>query len=353
MTYFRKNIEAMAGYVPGEQPEAGQRVVKLNQNENPYPPSPAVLEALKAFDAGVLRLYPDPMAAALCKAAGEALGVPSEWILPGDGSDDLIMMLARAAAGPARPIAYPTPTFPFYCTQGQIEGAELVEVPAAEDFSLPVERLAEVNAALTFVCSPNSPTGATADADALAELAGRLSGILVIDEAYVDFADADALSVVGRCDNVIVLRTLSKGYSLAGLRLGFGIARPPLLEGLVKTKAIYNVGALPAALGAAAMKDRAYHAECVARIRSERARLAAALEGRGFVVWPSGGNFLMVTVPGGDGRGTFEALKARNVLVRYFQQDRLLDKLRISVGRPEDTDALLAALDDAGAGNTP
>lgn len=345
MSFFKEHIEAMDAYVPGEQPVTLGQIVKLNQNENPYPPSPKALAVLREFDGACLRLYPDPMVARFRRAAAELLGVGEDWILPGDGSDDLIIMIARAAAGPDRPVAYPYPTFPFYFTQGQIENARCLQVPCGEDFSLPLEALAKANAAVTFIATPNSPTGATATPERLEWLAGKVKGLLVIDEAYVDFADQHAAALATRRDNVIVLRSLSKGYSLAGVRLGFGLANPRLMEGLVKTKAIYNVGPLPAAVGAAALADQDYHARCVALIRAQRERLARELAARGFGVYPSGGNFLMVAVPGGDGQSAFEALKARGVLVRYFNEDRLRDKLRITVGSEPENDALLAAVD--------
>jgi histidinol-phosphate aminotransferase len=346
MSFFKDHIEAMDAYVPGDQPADMGQIVKLNQNENPYPPSPKALAAMREFDGASLRLYPDPMVARFRKAAAELMGVAEDWILPGDGSDDLIIMIARAAGGPGRPVAYPYPTFPFYLTQGQVENAPCIEVPAGEDFSLPLELLAKTNAAVTFVANPNSPTGATATPDQLDWLAEQLNGLLVLDEAYVDFADQNAAKLALNRRNVIVLRTLSKGYSLAGLRLGFGLANPVLMDGLLKTKAIYNVGPLPAAVGAAALADREYHDRCVKLIRQQRERLVKELAARSFRVYPSGGNYLMVAVPGGDGRGAFEALKARGVLVRYFNEDRLRDKLRISVGTEGENNALLAALDN-------
>ena len=349
MSLFKDNIESMAAYVPGEQPRTPGPIVKLNQNENPYPPSPKALAVLREFDGSTLRLYPDPMVTRFRQAAAELMGVGVDWILPGDGSDDLIIMIARAAAGPGRPVAYPHPTFPFYFTQAKIENAPVVRVPCDDEFSLPLEALAMAKAAVTFVASPNSPTGATASPDRLDWLAGKLKGLLVLDEAYVDFADQNAAALATRRPNVIVLRTLSKGYSLAGLRLGFGLASPKLMDGLLKTKAIYNVGPLPAAVGAAALADQDYHKRCVALIRAQRDRLARELAARGFGVYPSGGNFLMVAVPSGDGRAAFEALKARGVLVRYFNEDTLTDKLRISVGTEQENTALLAAI-DAGRG---
>lgn len=350
MGYFLDNIEAMAPYVPGEQPPPGRRVVKLNTNENPYPPSPAVLDALRTFDGDPLRRYPDAMAGALRQAVSEVLDVPRDWILPGNGSDDLIMMIARACVAPHRSVVYPTPTFEFYHTQARIEDARCVEVPLQEDFSLPVDALIEASGDVTFVANPNSPTGLAAPVDALAALADGLSGLLVIDEAYVDFADGDALDLARRFENVVILRTLSKGYSLAGLRVGWAVARPGLLSGLLKTKAIYNVGALPCRLGTAAVRDQDYKNQCADRVRASRDRLAGELGELGFTVWPSQANFLMVRPGDGDAGRVAANLKERGVLVRYYDKPRLGDKLRITVGTEEENRALLDALAAARGG---
>ncbi|NQU74957.1 MAG: histidinol-phosphate transaminase [Planctomycetes bacterium] len=341
----------MTAYVPGEQPGSTHGVVKLNQNENPYPPSPAALAVLRQFDGQSLRLYPDPMAKRFCQVAADVLAVKADRICVGNGSDDLIIMIARAAAGRGRPVVTTEPTFPFYQTQAQIEAANFIAIPANDDFTIPIDALGQANGAVTFLANPNSPTGATATTDQLDWLARRLDGLLVVDEAYADFADENALKLVDKHDNVVVLRTLSKGYSLAALRLGFAVAPPPIMAGLIKIKAIYNVGALPAAVGAAAMADRQYHDQCVAKIVAERSRIAMELARRGFTVYPSGGNFLMVALAGGGGRAAYEALKARNVLVRYFQKDRMSDKLRISVGTPQENTVLLAAIDADGIGS--
>ena len=344
MTFFRDNIDAMTSYIPGEQPAGGERVVKLNQNENPYPPSPAALEVLRQFDGGALRLYPDPMAREFCRTAGDVLGVPPESILVGDGSDDIIIMIARACLAKGRTVVYPVPTFPFYFTQAQVEDAQVVAVPFNDDFSLPIDALAQAGGAVTFVANPGSPTGVAPSTNQLDYLAGKLDGLLVIDEAYVDFAEENALVLAGKHANVIVLRTLSKGYSLAGLRLGFGITDPGLLAGLLKTKAIYNVGALPAAVGAAAIADQDYHNQCVAKIVASRARLTADLAKLGFTVVPSQANFLLARPPAGDAERIYESLKARGILVRYFYQPPLDDKLRITVGTDEQNAVLVEAL---------
>ncbi|MBS3735259.1 MAG: histidinol-phosphate transaminase [Phycisphaerae bacterium] len=346
MSYVRHNIERMTPYVPGAQPPPGASVVKLNTNENPYPPSPRVAEALAGFEPAALRAYPDPTAGRLRNVAAEVLGVKPDWILPANGSDDAIMMIARAAGAPDREIAYATPTFTFYDTQARIEAAGPVEVPYGEDYALPVEALAAAGAAVTFVASPNSPSGTLAPTDQLAELAERSSGLLIVDEAYVDFADETALPLIERFENVVVLRTLSKGYSLAGLRVGFAVARPALLEQLAKTKQIYNVGALPAALAAAAMSDQAWKDANVAKVRAGRAELTNGLRQRGWRVWDSQANFLWTRPPEGNAAALHEALSARGILVRHFRGAGLDDKLRITVGTDEQNAVLLAALGD-------
>ncbi len=198
-----------------------------------------------------------------------------------------------------------------------------------------------------FIAAPNSPTGATADADKLAWLAANTKGLLVIDEAYVDFADQNALALADKFPNVIILRTLSKGYSLAGLRLGFAILNDSLKTGLLKTKSIYNVGPLPAAIGVAALADQAYHTKCVTRIISQRKRVARELKKRGYTLWHSAANFLMVRPPAAQtAEAVYQGLKARRVLVRYFHTERMRDKLRITIGTRQENDTLLAALDE-------
>ena len=344
MTFFRDNIEAMTPYVPGEQPAAGEQVIKLNTNENPYPPSPAAMAAMRELDGDLLRRYPDAMATRFREVAAGVLGVPAAWILPGNGSDDLVTMIARACLAPGRPVVYPVPTFTFYETQALIEAAECVEAPFDEEYNLPVDALAEADGAVTLVANPNSPSGTAAPAGRLDELAARLTGLLVIDEAYVDFADGHALDLVGKRENVIVLRTLSKGYSLAGLRLGFGVAQPATLEGLLKTKAIYNVGAIPAAVGAAALADQDHKNANAEKIKASRADLTTRLRALGFRVLPSQSNFLLARPPDGDGGRVYLALKQRGILVRYYRTPRLRDQVRITIGTDEDNAALLHAL---------
>ena len=362
MNYFRDNINAISGYVPGEQPPPEDKVIKLNTNENPYPPSPAALKVLQEMGGELLRRYPDPMATAFRQSASQVLGVPADWILVGNGSDDLLTMIIRACAEPGRRVVYPMPTYVLYRTLTQIQGAEFVEVPYPEDYSLPIEQLIEAQGAVTFVASPNSPSGTVASMELLDKLASQLSGVLVVDEAYVDFAESDALELVKKYDNVIILRTLSKGYSLAGLRLGFGVANPALIEGLIKVKDSYNVDAIANAVGAAAIADQTHKNTNANKIKASRTHMASALKQLGFQVWSSEANFLLVSVssaaskelgelppreaPLGNAESLYQTLKQRGILVRYFNQPRLADKLRITIGTPEQNETLIKNLDE-------
>jgi histidinol-phosphate aminotransferase len=346
MSRFRPAIDALHGYVPGEQPPGGAGVVKLNTNENPYPPSPRALAALGAIDGDTLRRYPHPFADTFRRSAAEVLGVDPDWILVGNGSDDLLTMLFRAVTGTGRTVAYPAPTYVLYRTLAAIQGAPVMEVPFDEEYTLPVAALAEAGAALTIVANPNSPSGTTATVEQLAELAARTAGVVAVDEAYVAFAERSALDLVRRNGRVIVLRTLSKSHGLAGLRLGFGVAHPDLLSGLAKVKDSYNVGAVAALVGAAAVRDVEYTRETVERIRTTRTRLGRALAGRGFRVWPSQANFVLARPADGDALRLYRELRERGVLVRYFAEPGLADKLRITVGTDRQTARLLSALAD-------
>ena len=272
------------------------------------------------------------------------LDVDPEWILAGNGSDDLLTMLMRAVAAPDRPVAYPVPTYVLYRTLAAMQEAPVVETPFDDAYALPVDALARAAAALTIVANPNSPSGTAAPLDALEALAARLGGVLVIDEAYVEFADRSALDLVRRSDRVVVLRTLSKSHGLAGLRLGFAVAQPPLLEGLAKVKDSYNVDAVAARVGAAAIADVSYTRAQVARIRDARRRLGAALADLGIPGLAQPGQLRARPPPDGNARRLYEGLRSRDILVRYFDEPRLADALRITVGTEAQNARLTAAL---------
>ncbi|MBE9192013.1 histidinol-phosphate transaminase [Gloeocapsopsis crepidinum LEGE 06123] len=345
MNYFRSAVDAMTGYIPGEQPKPGTPIIKLNTNENPYPPSPQAMEVLRSLDSEWLRRYPDPFAKDFCSAVSEALGVPADWVIVGNGSDELLNVIIRASAeGSDRKVVYPMPTYVLYRTLAAMQPAEVVEIDYPADFHLPIDELVAAEGAVTFMASPNSPSGHLVPFADLRILAQQLAGILVVDEAYTDFAEYSALPLVQEFENVIILRTLSKGYSLAGLRMGFGIANPQLLAGLFKIKDSYNIDAIATAVGTAAMRDQAYKNACAERVKKSRAKLALELKNLGFQVLDSQANFVLATPPQGNAEQLYLALKARGILVRYFKQFGLKDKLRITVGTDEQNQTLIEAL---------
>jgi histidinol-phosphate aminotransferase len=345
LDFIRPAVRAMAGYTPGEQPQGGS-VIKLNTNENPYPPAPGVCAAIAACATGDVRLYPDPQASALRTVAAQRYDLPVDHIIAGNGSDELLSIVMRACINPGDPVVYPVPTYSLYDTLVEIAGAVAIHLPWPEDFSLP-RGLAEAGGRVTIVCNPNAPSGTVVPVDALAELAQQVSGLLVIDEAYVDFAADHALRLVRLHENVLVLRTLSKSYSLAGMRIGLGFGQPALLAELGKVKDSYNLSRVSLAAGAAALADVEAMRAHVARVTATRTRLVARLQALGFQVPPSEANFVLARRPGVDQRPVYEALKTRGILVRYFAVPALADALRISVGTDEEIDALLAALSEA------
>lgn len=345
MSYFRSSVDAMVGYKPGEQPKPGTPIIKLNTNENPYAPSPQAVEVLRNLDSEWLRRYPDPFATVFCEAVSEVLKVPTDWIIVSNGSDELLNVLIRACAeGRDRQVVYPMPTYVLYRTLAAMQPAQVMEIPYSHDFQLPQEAIIQAQGALTFIASPNSPSGHVVALDTLRELAQQLTGVLVIDEAYVDFAEGSALPLVEEFENVIVLRTLSKGYGLAGLRMGFGIANPKLLSGLFKVKDSYNIDAIATLVGTAAMQDQAYKNACAAKVKTNRAKLTVALRQLGFTVLDSQTNFVLATPPAGDAERLYLALKETGILVRYFKQPGLDNKLRITVGTAVQNAQLLEAL---------
>lgn len=341
----RPTIEAMDGYLPGEQPAPGERVVKLNTNENPYPPSPRVLDAIRAVDPDRLRRYPNPTADGFRTAAAAALGVTPDMILCGNGSDDVLAIVTRTFLGPGDALCAPEPTYSLYPVLAHIGEVKFLPVPWGPGWSLPVDALCAIGARAVFFANPNAPSGTLAPRAAVRDLCRRFAGVVLCDEAYVEFADEDSLPLIAECPNLVISRTLSKAYSLAGLRFGWAIAQAPLVRQMHKVKDSYNCDAVAVAAATAALADREYARSTWERVRSERARLTAELSRRGFTVEPSQANFLLAAVPGGDGGGVYRALKGKGVLVRFFDRNGLRDKVRITVGSPAENDALLAAID--------
>ena len=342
--FFLPHVDRLAGYVPGEQPRDGG-FTKLNTNENPYPPSPRVRDAIAEALDGRLRLYPDPMGTAFRRVAAELHGVTPDMILAGNGSDDLLTILTRSFVGPGDTIAFPFPSYILYETLAEIQNARAVAIPFDADWRLNPYNFDGNEPRLVFIANPNSPSGTVIGADELGEIAGLLTCPLVVDEAYVNFADSDAISLVWTHPNVIVLRTLSKGYSLAGLRVGYLIAQPEVVAGLTKVKDSYNCDTLSLLGGAAALLDQDHLAANTARIVATRRRLTEAMRARGYTVPDSQANFVWCT-GGPPAAKTYENLKARQILVRLMRYRGLPSGLRITVGTDAEVDRFLAALDE-------
>lgn len=350
LRHVRPDIRALGGYTTGEQQPG---FTKLNTNECAYPPSPLVRRVLGGVSNDSLRLYPDPTSRLLRDMAAARTGVPANAIIAGNGSDDCLTILYRTFLRPGDRVACPWPSYGLYDTLAVLQGTELVRVDYRRDggrWDLP-GALATTGARMVVVANPNNPSSTLTPVADLRALAERLDGILVVDEAYVDFAlptnsDASLLPHLGEHPNLIVLRTFSKSYSLAGARLGLLFAAPSLVAEMNKVKDSYNVNAITQALGVAALEDVGHHTEMVSRTVLERARLERELAAFGWT-WPEArGNFLLCTV-GPRARAMFEALRNERILVRYWDTPELKDSIRITVGTRDQNDALLAVLREA------
>jgi histidinol-phosphate aminotransferase len=343
MNLVRPNIRHMTGYAPGEQLNSPD-VLKLNTNENPYAPSPRVFDAIRAALTGDgLRKYPQPLGDSFRKAAASVLGLDPDGVLIGNGSDDLLTILTRAYVPDSGRVVSLTPSYTLYRTLAEIQGATFTAVPFADGWHLPDPWPATAD--LTLLANPNSPSGTMVREAAVVRLADQLAPTpLVLDEAYADFAEWNGLHLVPRVPNLIVTRSYSKFYALAGVRFGFAYAPPQVVRELVKVKDSYNCDALSLAAATAAILDQRYYADRRAELLATRGRLAVALTELGFQVTPSQANFLWCRRTDEPVKPIYERLKARDILVRYMSYPNYGDGLRISVGTPADADRLLAEL---------
>ncbi|GAA4425063.1 histidinol-phosphate transaminase [Bremerella cremea] len=341
MGYFRPEIEAIAGYKPGEQPQGG-KFIKLNTNENPYPASPKVADAIRArLDQG-LEKYPDPIGTAFRIRAAEVLGVEPDWILCGNGSDDILTILTRGFVGDGEWLRLPTPSYILYKTLADIQGADSEEIQFNDDWTLPESfGTASNHLKLAFLPNPNSPSGTVVPKDQLRAIANSLPCPLLIDEAYADFADDNCIDLVRENEKIMVSRTLSKSYALAGLRFGFVVAQPHMIEQLMKVKDSYNCDALSLAGAIAAIDDQKWVAENKAKVVATRARMTGRLRSLGFTVPDSQANFIWATRPGVKLKPIYEFLKANHVLIRYMQYPGITEGIRISVGTDGQSDVCL------------
>jgi len=343
---YRPALSDMKPYAPGEQPPPG-KFIKLNTNENPYPPPPEVVDAIQKAASGPLNRYPDPMATAFRRAAADALGLPGpEWILAGNGSDEILTILVRGFVGEGQRLRLPYPSYILYRTLADIQGAGWEQTPFEDSWKLPAAfRQSDDQVRLVLLPNPNSPSGTVVGPTEIVKIAAELDCPLIVDEAYADFAEDNCLGLVQQHENILVTRTLSKSYGLAGMRFGFLVGQPHVLSELAKIKDSYNCDAISIAAATAAMSCQDWLSKIVGRLNATRRRMESELADLGFEVTPSQANFVWCTHPSGKHQAMYEQLKASQILVRYMDFPDWGDGLRISVGTDEQIDACLRMLD--------
>lgn len=340
-------VKELVPYVPGEQPKIAN-LVKLNTNENPYGPSPKAIAAMHAELGDSLRLYPDPNSDRLKQSVADHYGVTTAQVFVGNGSDEVLAHIFHGLFQHGRPLLFPDVTYSFYPVYCGLYGIPFETVPLDERFQIRVEDYARPNGGIIFP-NPNAPTGCLLTLDAVeALLNGSPDSVVVVDEAYIDFGGESAIALVDRYPNLLVTQTLSKSRSLAGLRVGLAVGHPDLIEALERIKNSFNsypLDRMAIAGAAAAFDDRAWFDETRQRVIYSREQLVAALEARGFEVLPSAANFVFARHPGKDAAGIAAGLREKGVIVRHFKQARIAQFLRITIGTPEQNQALLDALD--------
>lgn len=353
MSFERPNIQKMQGYSYGEQP-SDVSVVKLNTNENPYPPSPKVQEVIAGFDSADLRRYPPALANDFRDAAANLHGLNRDNIIATRGGDELLRLLFTTYTDPGDVVAMTDPTYSLYPVLAQIQDTKIHQVPVKPDYGIAdnfIEQANSIGAKMTFIVNPHAPSGHLLGVEEIDELAENLNSLLLVDEAYVNFISPehqyDCLHLAKSRRNVIFLRSMSKGYGLAGLRFGYGIAHEDLIAPmLTKTRDSYNLDAISQRVATAAILDQQYATQRWQEVRANRSYLTAQLRDRGFDVPASEANFVLAQVPSTlSASETYEQLKNENILVRYFPVKGLDDRLRISIGTDNENQQLLDALD--------
>lgn len=350
-SFIRPLVHNLHAYVPGEQPKI-KGLIKLNTNENPFPPSPKVLAAVKAAVDGRLRLYPNPTAQALREKLAKLHRCQPENIIVGNGSDEVLALATRAFVEPGQLIQYFTPSYSLYPVLANIHGAARNPVPLKPDFSLPAMaelkrgRVWNFRAPLTFVTTPNAPSGrgyATAELDPLCR---AQKGVVVLDEAYVDFARENAMSLALKYPHVLVARTFSKAYSLCFQRVGYFVGHADLIAALDKIRDSYNVNGLGQIAALATLENLPYYRANFRKIIATRERLGRGLAQLGFEVLPSQTNFILAKPPKYPAKQWLAKLRARKILIRWFSDPAVSDYLRITIGTEKEADALLRASRD-------
>ncbi|MHA6492607.1 histidinol-phosphate transaminase [Pseudomonas borbori] len=339
-------VKDLVPYVPGEQPKLA-KLVKLNTNENPYGPSPRAIAAMQAELNDNLRLYPDPNSDRLKQAVADYYGVQPAQVFVGNGSDEVLAHAFHGLFQNGQPLLFPDISYSFYPVYCGLYGIDFVQVPLDEQFQIRVEDYARPNGGIIFP-NPNAPTGCPLALDAIERmLKANPDTVVLVDEAYIDFGGETAISLVDKYPNLLVSQTLSKSRSLAGLRVGIAVGHPDLIEALERIKNSFNsypLDRMAIAGAAAAFEDKVYFEQTCRQVIASRETVVAELEKLGFEVLPSAANFVFARHPGKDAATLAAGLREQGVIVRHFKQQRIAQFLRITIGTPEQNQALLDAL---------
>ena len=346
MSNWEEYVRTVEPYVPGEQPNQPD-MIKLNTNENPYPPAPGVVEALKNFDIDKLRLYPEPTCKVLVDAIADYYGIRSSQVFTGVGSDDVLAMIFMTFFNSKKPILFPDITYSFYDVWADMLRIPYETVPLTDDFTIRKEDYFRKNGGIIFP-NPNAPTGVELGMqDVEAIIKANPDVVVVVDEAYVDFGAASALPLIEKYDNLLVVQTFSKSRGMAGMRIGYAMGNPVLIKYLNDVKYSFNsytMDQTTLALGAAAIADRAYFEETVHKVVETREWTKKELTKLGFVFGDSKANFIFASHPEIPAADLFVALREANIIVRYFNKPRIANYLRITIGTQEDMEKLIEFL---------
>ncbi len=341
--FRRKSLGPDFGYIPGEQPPDDGNWLKLNTNESPLPPSPRVAAAIAADESTLLRRYPNPFGEPLRSALARHHGVEREQVLVANGADEVIDCVIRAFCDPGDTIVYPWPTYSLFPVLADVFNAKTAEVPLNSDLTFPKD-VAAAPGSLRFLVNPNAPTGLWMPPDELERLVEGAPGVIAIDEAYNDFAPASCVPLVANHENWLVIRTFSKSYSLAGLRVGYAIGSHELISDLYAVKDSYPISRWSVVGALAALEDTEHHRTIVETVRTQRERLSNALRDAKWTVTPSQANFVFVRPPDGDAQGTFDRLREQQILIRHWPKSNHPDYVRITIGSEPEMTRLLKAL---------
>ncbi|MFQ3790393.1 histidinol-phosphate transaminase [Halomonas sp. A29] len=342
--FWSPAVRELTPYVPGEQPR--EKLIKLNTNENPYPPAPGVEAVLREYPVDHLRLYPDPQSLALREALAQVHGVEVGQVFVGNGSDEVLALAFQAFFCHDRPLEMPDITYSFYPVYCKLYGIERRGLPLDSEWKVDLDAFTTGSGGAIFA-NPNAPTAHGHSRDVIAGLLERLTDqVVLVDEAYVDFGGESVVPLIGRFPNLLVTGTFSKSRSLAGLRLGYAIGSHELIEGLVRVKDSFNsypIDSLASALAIASLADREHFDACRERVITTRERTVRRLNKLGFDVLPSQANFVLARHPRHDAAQLFVGLRERGILVRHFNTEALRDFLRISIGTDDEMDSLVEA----------